>query len=58
MYKANDFVNTVSWRVGTSEKGYLISVPSNEVVSGLPILTVYKPYDPNFHSGKSGDDKG
>lgn len=58
MFKANSIPNTVSWRIGTKEKGYLIKMPSNEVISGLPILTVFKPYDPNFHSTKSGDNQG
>ena len=50
MFKANSIPNTVSWRIGTKEKGYLIKMPSNEVISGLPILTVFKPFDPNFHN--------
>lgn len=58
MFKDNEFVNTVSWRIGTDEKGYLISLPDEGVISGLPVLTVYKPYDPNYHSTKSGDNKG
>ena len=58
MFKANPIPNSVSWRIGTKEKGYLISMPSDEVISGLPVLTVYKPFDPNFHSSKSGKDKG
>jgi hypothetical protein len=58
MYKANSIPNTVSWRIGTDEKGYLITMPDTEVISGLPELTVFKPYDPNFHSTKSGDNKG
>ena len=58
MYKANAIPNTVSWRIGTKEKGYLIPMPSDEVITGLPILTVFKPFDPNYHSTKSGDNKG
>jgi hypothetical protein len=58
MFKTNSISNTVSWRIGTDEKGYLITMPNTEVISGLPVLTVFKPYDPNFHSTKSGDDKG
>jgi hypothetical protein len=58
MFKANPIPNTVSWRIGTDEKGYLIKMPSNEVISGLPILTVYKPFDPEFYSTRSGEDKG
>lgn len=58
MFKDNDIINNVSWRIGTNEKGYLIKMPDNQVISGLPILTVYKPFDPNYHSSKSGDNKG
>lgn len=58
MFKANPIPNTVSWRIGTDEKGYLIKMPSNEVISGLPILTVFKPFDPEFYSTRSGEDKG
>lgn len=58
MFNNIDFRNTVSWRIGTSEKGYIIKAPTSSVVSGLPILTVYKPFDPNYHSTKSGDNKG
>lgn len=58
MFKNTDFRNTVTWRIGTNEKGYLIKTPSNKVISGLPILTVYRPIFPNYHSNKSGKDKG
>ena len=58
MFKDNQFINTVNWRIGTNEKGYLISLPDEGVISGLPILTIYKPFDPNYHSSKSGDNKG
>jgi len=58
MFKDNEFCNTVSWRIGTSEKGYAIKVPEDSVMSGLPILTLFKPYDPNYHSTKSGNNKG
>lgn len=58
MFKDNEFCNTVSWRIGTSEKGYAIKVPDNSVMAGLPILTLFKPYDPNYHSTKSGKNKG
>jgi len=58
MFKNINFVNTVTWRIGTSEKGYLIPLPTNGVINGLPILTLYKPFDPNYHSSKSGDDEG
>lgn len=58
MFKDNSFVNTVSWRIGTSEKGYCIKCPNDIIMSGLPHLTVYKPFDPNYHSTKSGDNEG
>lgn len=58
MFKDIQFVNTVNWRIGTNEKGYLISLPDEGVISGLPILTIYKPFDPNYHSSESGDNKG
>lgn len=58
MFKDLEFVNSVSWRIGTKEKGYLISLPNEGVISGLPVLTVYKPFDPNYHSSKSGDNEG
>ena len=40
-----DIVNTVTWRIGTTEKGYLIKCPTDEVISGLPIITLCKPVD-------------
>lgn len=58
MFKDNEICNTVSWRIGTNEKGYAIKAPNTSIVSGLPILTVFKPFDPNYHSSKSGDNKG
>ena len=58
MFKDLDFVNTVTWRMGVTEKGYMIPLPEGKIMSGMPKLTVYKPFDPNFHSEKSGDDKG
>lgn len=58
MFKNLKFINSVNWRIGTNEQGYLITLPKNGVISGLPTLTVYKPFDPNFHSVKSGKDKG
>lgn len=48
--------NTVSWRIGTDEKGYCIPIPI--VMSGVPKLTLYKPFDPNYRSRSSEDDKG
>lgn len=58
MFKDNKFINTVNWRVGTKETGYCIPISGNNVISGLPLLTVYKPFDPNYHSTKSGDNEG
>lgn len=58
MFKNLKFVNTVNWRVGTNEQGYLIPLPKNGVLSGLPVITLYKPFDPNYHSSKSNDNKG
>ena len=58
MFKNLKFVNSVNWRIGTNEQGYLITLPKNGVISGLPTLTVYKPFDPNYHSAKSGKNKG
>ena len=34
MFKSNDIVNTVSWRIGTSEKGYCIEVPDDMLLEG------------------------
>lgn len=56
MWKDNEFRNNVSWRIGTSEKGYCIKCPTDTLMEGVPILTVYKPYDPDYHYGAS--DKG
>lgn len=58
MFKDMNIRNTVHWRVGVDKTGYLIKTPSDNLVSGLPILTVYKPYDPQYYSSKSGNDKG
>lgn len=49
MFKENKFVNTVSWRIGTSETGQIIPMPNETVAfSGLPKLTIYKPIDPTW----------
>lgn len=58
MFKDLDFVNTVSWRIGTDEKGYCIPCPTNKLLSGLPKITLYCPYTPNYHSSKTGVDVG
>lgn len=54
--KSLELRNTVSWRFGTNEKGYCIPVPT--IMSGVPKFTLYKPYDPNYRSGQSGEWKG
>lgn len=49
----NEIINTVTWRIGTTEKGYLIKCPTDQVISGLPIFTLYKPVDvyaPAYHN--------
>lgn len=58
MFKKIEFVNTVSWRMGIGEKGYIIPVPEGKVLVGAPELTVYKSFDPNYHSTSSGDNEG
>lgn len=58
MFKGQKFVNTVSWRIGISESGYIIPIPTGKVMSGLPKLTMYKPFDPEYVSTSSGDDYG
>jgi hypothetical protein len=37
--------NTVTWKTGSDKKGYCIKCPSTYLMSGLPILTIYKPMD-------------
>lgn len=58
MFKDNKFVNTVSWRLGLDKEGYCIKAPNDGVIAGQPQFTLYCPFDPNFHSTKSGDNKG
>ena len=58
MYNNIDFINTVNWRIGTSEKGYAIKAPTTSVLNGLPELTIYNPFDPDYFSTKSGNDVG
>lgn len=45
-FKDNEFINTVTWRIGTSKKGLLIPAPSKGIMAGQPKFTMYKPYDP------------
>lgn len=56
--KDTTFVNKVSWRIGTSEQGYSVKCPTDYLLTDIPTLTIYKPYDPNMHSTKSGKNKG
>lgn len=45
-FKAMPIINTVSWRIGTDEQGYLIPMPqSGAILGSTPKLTVYKPMD-------------
>ena len=52
------FMNKVNWRIGTSEQGYCVKCPTDYLLTDIPTLTIYKPYDPNMHSAKSGNNKG
>lgn len=47
-FKFHPIVNNVSWKIGSKESGQMIPLPKNRLVGGVPVLTVYKPYDPNF----------
>lgn len=58
MFKNIDFINTVNWRIGTSEKGYAVKVPTTSLMTGLPELTIYNAFDPDYFSTKSGDSEG
>lgn len=59
MFNSLSWINTVSWRIGTSESGICIDMPSTDaIMQGMPQLTLYKPYDPLWWSTKSGDDEG
>lgn len=48
MFKDMNIVNNVSWRIGTDKEGYLIPISEDYILNGLPKITVYKPYDPNY----------
>lgn len=52
------YVNTVTWRLGADEKGYLIPMPTDLILMGKPHLTIFKPIDPRYVSEKTGDNKG
>lgn len=56
IFDALPIANTVSWRIGTTEKGYCI--PVRRVMAGKPELTIYKPIDPNYRSIKTGSWEG
>ena len=58
MWKDVEIANNVRWDSGIDESGYMIPLPDNTLVSGIPHFTLYKPYDPNYHSSRSGDNKG
>ena len=58
IFREIDFVNTVTWRIGTDAKGYCIPTPSQGAIAGLPRITIYKPYTPNYKSTKSGSNYG
>lgn len=58
MFKNLNFINTVNWRIGTSEKGYAIKAPTSTIMNGLPELTIYSPIDPDYYSTSSGDEYG
>lgn len=47
-FKFNPIVNNVSWKIGSSEAGQMIPLPKDKLVGGVPVLTIYKPYDPEF----------
>lgn len=47
-FKFHPIVNNVSWKIGSKEAGQMIPLPKDKLVGGVPVLTVYKPYDPNF----------
>lgn len=57
LFNDNDVINTVDWRIGTTKKGYAVKMPTDYIAEGLPILTVYKPYDPLYETS-GGNNKG
>ena len=58
MWKDLKIPTTVSWRIGTTEDGYAVKLPEDRLLVGNPQLTIYKPYDPNYKSTKSHEEKG
>lgn len=47
-FRFNPIVNNVSWKIGSKEAGQMIPLPKDNLVGGVPVLTIYKPYDPDF----------
>ena len=45
MFRSQPVKNTVSWRLGLDEGGYVITMPNDSILYGTPILTLYKPTD-------------
>lgn len=45
MFDTMPVQNTVSWKMGIDGEGYVVTVPSNAVLDGMPELTIYKPMD-------------
>ena len=58
MWKDVEIVNSVRWDSGIDDSGYMIPMPDSTLISGLPKFVLYKPYDPDYYSTKSGDDEG
>ena len=58
MWKDVQIVNNVRWDCGVDLEGYYIPLPDATLISGLPKFTLYKPYDPQYYSTKSGESKG
>lgn len=58
MWKDVQFTNSVRWDSGLDDEGYMAPLPDSTLISGVPVITLYKPYDPNYHSSKSGDNEG
>lgn len=53
MCKHIPFYNYVDYKIGTDEEGYLIPVPTTQILHGTPHLTIYKSIDPKYTSTKS-----
>ena len=53
IYRVRRIANTVTWRNGTNEQGYLIPMPTdNSLRTGAPVLTVYRPLDFSYYKCK------